>query len=156
MDCSLPGSSIHGIFQARVLEWGAIPFLPGILPSQGSNPRPLHCRQTLYHLSHQGSPRMLEWVPFPSPGGPPGVREGGIRLYKCFPSPHSERSRRRVCPTFRGHRRGWQRGLLGQIHPWDGVVSGAGSRRGKASVTSRQGELQALWLRPPSARSLCG
>ena len=26
MDCSLPGSSIHGIFQARVLEWGAIIF----------------------------------------------------------------------------------------------------------------------------------
>ena len=27
MDCSLPGSSIHGIFQARVLEWGAIAFM---------------------------------------------------------------------------------------------------------------------------------
>ena len=26
MDCSLPGSSVHGIFQARVLEWGAIGF----------------------------------------------------------------------------------------------------------------------------------
>ena len=26
MDCSLPGSSIHGIFQARVMEWGAIAF----------------------------------------------------------------------------------------------------------------------------------
>ena len=26
MDCSLPGSSVHGIFQARVLEWGAIAF----------------------------------------------------------------------------------------------------------------------------------
>ena len=26
MDCSLPGSSMHGIFQARVLEWGAIAF----------------------------------------------------------------------------------------------------------------------------------
>ena len=26
MDCSLPGSAIHGIFQARVLEWGAIAF----------------------------------------------------------------------------------------------------------------------------------
>ena len=26
MDCSLPGSSIHGVFQARVLEWGAIAF----------------------------------------------------------------------------------------------------------------------------------
>ena len=31
MDCSLPGSSVHGIFQARVLEWGAIALLP--LPS---------------------------------------------------------------------------------------------------------------------------
>ena len=26
MDCSLPGSSVHGIFQARVLEWGSIAF----------------------------------------------------------------------------------------------------------------------------------
>src|SRR5574340_612717 len=32
MDCSLPGSSIHGIFQARVLEWGAIAF--SILPAK--------------------------------------------------------------------------------------------------------------------------
>ena len=30
MDCSPPGSSIHGIFQARVLEWGAIAFLLSI------------------------------------------------------------------------------------------------------------------------------
>ena len=29
MDCSLPGFSIHGIFQARVLEWGAIAFSKG-------------------------------------------------------------------------------------------------------------------------------
>ena len=34
MDCSLPGSSIHGIFQARVLEWVAIPF-----SRQSSRPR---------------------------------------------------------------------------------------------------------------------
>ena len=26
MDCSLPGSSVHGIFKARVLEWGAMAF----------------------------------------------------------------------------------------------------------------------------------
>ena len=44
-DCSLPGSSIHGIFQAIVLEWVAISF------SRGSNPGLLHCRQTLYRLS---------------------------------------------------------------------------------------------------------
>ena len=31
MDCSLPGSSIHGIFQARILEWGAIAFSGKIL-----------------------------------------------------------------------------------------------------------------------------
>ena len=31
MDCSLPGSSVHGIFQARVLEWGAIAF-SGLYP----------------------------------------------------------------------------------------------------------------------------
>ena len=33
MDCSLPGSSVHGIFQARVLEWGAIAF-SGEMPYQ--------------------------------------------------------------------------------------------------------------------------
>ena len=31
MDCNLPGSSVHGIFQARVLEWGAIAFSDIIL-----------------------------------------------------------------------------------------------------------------------------
>ena len=38
MDCSLPGSSVHEIFQARVLEWGAIAFLstfPGTLLVSG-------------------------------------------------------------------------------------------------------------------------
>ena len=41
MDCSLPGSSGHGIFQARVLEWSAIAFPPCIIiyhyPSTGDN-----------------------------------------------------------------------------------------------------------------------
>ena len=35
MDCSLPGSSIHGIFQARVLEWGAIAFSVPLLQEVG-------------------------------------------------------------------------------------------------------------------------
>ena len=34
-------------------------------PTQGSNPGLLHCRQTLYHLSHKGSPKILEWVAYP-------------------------------------------------------------------------------------------
>ena len=37
MDCSLPGSSVHGIFQARVLEWGAIAFSRDIVSIQFSS-----------------------------------------------------------------------------------------------------------------------
>ena len=37
----------------------------GIFPTQGSNPGLPHYRQILYQLSHQGSPRMLEWVASP-------------------------------------------------------------------------------------------
>ena len=97
MHCSPPGSSVHGILQAKLLEWVAMPFcsgfspprdwthtscllqwqalslppgkpdglsgnstemdfnflLQGIFPTQGSNPGLPHCRQMLYHLSHQ-------------------------------------------------------------------------------------------------------
>ena len=56
MDCSLPGFSVHGIFQARVLGWVAIAFSQGIFLTQGSKPGLPHCRQKLYPLSHQGSP----------------------------------------------------------------------------------------------------
>ena len=37
MDCTLPGSSVHGILQARILEWVAISFSRGIFLIQGSN-----------------------------------------------------------------------------------------------------------------------
>ena len=38
MDCSPPGSSVHGILQAKILEWVAIPS-PGDLPNPGIDPR---------------------------------------------------------------------------------------------------------------------
>ena len=38
MGCSQPGSSVHGILQARMLEWGAIFFSRGIFPTRGWNP----------------------------------------------------------------------------------------------------------------------
>ena len=43
--------------------------LQGIFPIQGSNPGLPHCRWSLYHLSHKGSPRILEWVASPFSSG---------------------------------------------------------------------------------------
>ena len=56
MDCSLLGSSVHGILQARILEWVVLLCkIQGILQTQGLNLGFLHCRQTLYCLNHQES-----------------------------------------------------------------------------------------------------
>ena len=67
MACSPPDSSIHGIFQARILEWASISF-----PRESSwrlNLGLPHCRQILYHLSHQVSTKRCfkkQYVKFPS------------------------------------------------------------------------------------------
>ena len=55
MDCSLPGSSVHGDSLGKNTGLGCHALLQGIFPSQGLNPGLLHCRWILYHLSHQGS-----------------------------------------------------------------------------------------------------
>ena len=72
MDCI-----VHGILQARILEWVSFPFNEGIFPTQELNPGFPHCRWILYQLSHKGSPRILEQVATPSPGDPPNP---GIKL----------------------------------------------------------------------------
>ena len=57
MDCNPPGSSVHGIPQARILEWVAIPLgYQGIFPTQGSNQGLLHCKWILDCLSHRETP----------------------------------------------------------------------------------------------------
>ena len=100
-DYSPPDFSVHGILQARILEWVAFPFsrgssqprdgtqvshiagrfftswatreaqeywvgslslLQGIFPTQGWNPGLPHCRWIHYQMSHEGSPRILEWI----------------------------------------------------------------------------------------------
>ena len=53
---SPPGSSVHGIIQARILEYVAISFSRGSSRPRDLNLGLLHCRQFLYHLSHQGRP----------------------------------------------------------------------------------------------------
>ena len=54
-NCSLAGSSFHGILQARILEWVTIPFSRGSF--RPANPTLVSCigRQILYNLSHQAS-----------------------------------------------------------------------------------------------------
>ena len=57
MDGSLPGSSVHGILQARILEWGAISYSKGFSqPSDGTRTSYVSCtgRGILYQLYHLG------------------------------------------------------------------------------------------------------
>ena len=58
MDCSLLGSSVHGILQARIPEWVPISFSRGVSQTQGSNPCLLHWQVDSLPQSHQGSPTL--------------------------------------------------------------------------------------------------
>ena len=59
MDWGLPGSSVHRIFQARILQWVAILFSRGSSRSRDRTTSLPHCRKILYCLSHQGLFGML-------------------------------------------------------------------------------------------------
>ena len=70
--CSVVPNSFqpHGLYSpwnspGQNTEVDSCSFLKGIFPTQGSNPGFLHCRRILYCLSHQGNPRILEWVAYP-------------------------------------------------------------------------------------------
>ena len=56
MDCSPPGSSVHGDSLGKNTGVGCHVLLQGIFPTQGSNSDLPHCMWILYCLSHQGSP----------------------------------------------------------------------------------------------------
>ena len=70
MDCSPPGSSVHGDSSGK--DTGVD--IQGIFPTQGSNPGLPHCRRILYWLSHQGSPKILEWAAYPFSRGSSQLR----------------------------------------------------------------------------------
>ena len=74
MDCSPPGASVHGDSPGRITGVGCHALLQGIFPTQESKPNLPHCRQILYHLSHQRSSRILEWVAYPFSRGSPQPR----------------------------------------------------------------------------------
>ena len=63
-ECSLPGSSVHGILQAGILEWVTFPS-PGDLPNPGIEPRSPALQADSLPAEPKGSPRILEWVACP-------------------------------------------------------------------------------------------
>ena len=56
VDCSPRGSSVYGDSPGKNTGVGCHTLLQGIFPTLALNPGLLHCRQMLYHPSHQGSP----------------------------------------------------------------------------------------------------
>ena len=90
MDCSSPGSSVHGILQARKREWVVISFSRGF---PGSNPHLLHWQADSLPLSHKGSPQ--EWIPSIHCKVP-----GKISLWLCQGEKKSiHRERVQLCAT---------------------------------------------------------
>ena len=60
IDCSLPGSSVNGISQTRIMEWVAISSSRG--SSQPRDLRLLHCRWILYHWATRDAPITLRFI----------------------------------------------------------------------------------------------
>ena len=83
MDCSPPGSSVHGDSPGKNTGVGCHTLLQGIFPIQGSNLGLLHYKQILYHLSHGRKVKMLVTqlcltLCDPTDCGPPGSSVHGI------------------------------------------------------------------------------
>ena len=74
------GSSVHGGSPGKNTRMSSHALLQGIFPTQGSKPGLPHCRRILCHLSHQGSPRKLEWDPTPKDIPDPGIEPGSPAL----------------------------------------------------------------------------
>ena len=64
MDCSLPGSSVHGDSPGKNTGMGCHAAIQGIFPTQGSNPGLPHCRRTV-PSKPPGNPWILQWVAYP-------------------------------------------------------------------------------------------
>ena len=62
MDCSPPGSAVHGDSPGKHTGMGCHTLLQGTFPTQGLNPGLPHCRQIVYYLSHQGSPSLPHFI----------------------------------------------------------------------------------------------
>ena len=119
----------------------SLSFLLGIFPTQGSNPGLRHCRQILYHLSHKGSPRTLEWVAYPFSRGSSRPMNwtrvsciaGGFLTNWAIREAHESRSVMSYCL--------WTRGLY---NPWNSP----GQNTGLGSLSLLQGIFPTQGLNP--------
>ena len=66
MDCSPPGSSVHGFLQARILEWVTISSSRASFPTQGSSPHLLPWEGDSLPLSHLRRSILLRWINYAS------------------------------------------------------------------------------------------
>ena len=62
--CDPMDYTVHGMLQARILEWVAFPFTRGSSQPRDQAQASHNCRWILYQLSHKGSPRILEWMAY--------------------------------------------------------------------------------------------
>ena len=67
--CNPIDYTVHGNSPDQNTGVGSRSFLQGIFPTERLNPGLPHCRPILHQLSHQGSPRILEWVAYPFSSG---------------------------------------------------------------------------------------
>ena len=87
--CDLMDYTVHGIFQARILEWVVFPFSRG-LPNPGIKPTSPILRADSLPGEPQGSPRILKWYAIPFSSGPHSARnmekarEFQKNIYFCF------------------------------------------------------------------------
>ena len=118
MDCSPPGSSVHGILQARITGVGCHALLQGIFLTQGSNPCLLHWQVGSLPLSHLGitiyrlaaakslqscptlQPHRWQSTRLPRPWESPGknIGMGCHFLFQCMKM-ESESEFTQLCPT---------------------------------------------------------
>ena len=86
MDCSPPGSSVHGDFLGKNTGVSCHDLLQENFAIHGWNPGFPHYRWIPYHLSHQESPRILEWVasPFSKGSFQPRIELGSRTLQEFY------------------------------------------------------------------------
>ena len=123
MDCSPPGSSVHGDSPGKNTGVGSHFLLQGIFPTQISNPCRPHCRQILYHLSYQGRcvqtpgppvPTVSLSFPHPEIGLSGHLHGAAVRVE--YSRAVVEKNQNHMCSEDGGPRHGWGGREEGGMH----------------------------------------